>query len=154
MEVLPFGPWEPVAGCKRAILFCVFGCMVCERHQLVHENWTWELRDGSRLNDRVFISVGLGECQGDFVICPRSTGDDAHLTTPLSQRQVASREACIAVFEWVQASGEGKPPSESIYDDEWIAECIYDGGSELGMEDVAGNNVYLPTKSSSGGEWW
>lgn len=42
---------------------------------------------------------------------------------PLSLSQDASREASLEIFRWVLANHEGKPPSEPIYNDEWIAGC-------------------------------
>jgi hypothetical protein len=51
---------------------------------------------------------------------------------PLPDAQDASRMASCEIFGWVLANDEGRPPSEPIYDDAWLADCQSSDGSEAG----------------------
>ncbi|PKY08595.1 hypothetical protein P168DRAFT_286710 [Aspergillus campestris IBT 28561] len=135
-ESLPFSPWEPVG--QSIELNCalrVRAHRLCSRHRLLYEHWTWNLLDGSKVQDRGFTSVRRQNSPRNFLVFSKSApSDNARPIMPLAQDQEASREASIAVFEWVLANHEGRPPSEPIYDDEWIAHCTaYDDDSDLGM---------------------
>jgi len=120
---LPFSPWPPVG--KTVEKNCVLRIRAhesCPRHRLAYAHWTWQLQDGSCLNDVGFSPDDTAHCQQTSHVQSQRNGSLQYPNIPLSLSQDASREASLEIFRWVLANHEGRPP-EPIYNDEWIAGC-------------------------------
>lgn len=130
----PFSPWEPVGNSKEEnCVLRVKSHQCCSRHHLFYEYWTWSLIGGTKAHDVGFECAWPESCPRLNELAFKARNRGTHPTMPLSKDQVASPEASIAIFEWVLAIGEGRPLSEPIYDDDWIAQCISDD-EDLGTE--------------------
>jgi hypothetical protein len=122
-----------LATVKKGTVYSVLSHTNSFRHYLFYEYWTRSLIGGIKAYDVGFACAWPENCPCLIELPFKARNRGAHLTTPLSKDQVASREASIAIFEWVLANGEGRPSSKPIYDDDWIAQCIFDD-EDLGTE--------------------
>ncbi|KAJ5737727.1 uncharacterized protein N7483_002852 [Penicillium malachiteum] len=119
---LPFSPWPPVGETsENSCALRVRAHIACPRHRLVYSHWTWQLQDGYFLP--IYSPDVPCSQQATRALLPRQNPilDYPSSLTYLSQD--ASREASFEIFRWELANHEGKPPNESVYDDEWIAGC-------------------------------
>jgi hypothetical protein len=121
---LPFSPWPPIGQTvEKNCALRVRAHRSCPRHRLAYTHWTWQLQDGTCLNDRGFSLRDPSHPQGTSYVQSQRNGGSRYPNIPLSLSQHASREASLEIFRWVLANHEGKPPSEPIYDHEWLAGC-------------------------------
>ncbi|KMU89934.1 hypothetical protein CIHG_07617 [Coccidioides immitis H538.4] len=143
-ESFPFSPWQPVGFTKdKNCVFRVRAHESCPRHRLVYEYWTWQLPNGSTIHDNGLQSSEPRSYPETELLPPRSVDP----VIPLSDQE-ASREEATEVFRWVLANHEGKPASEPIYHDDWIADCDYSDGSL--QESAAGDTCSMPDTSNQG----
>ncbi|KMP08225.1 hypothetical protein CIRG_07906 [Coccidioides immitis RMSCC 2394] len=143
-ESFPFSPWQPVGFTKdKNCVFRVRAHESCPRHRLVYEYWTWQLPNGSTIHDNGLQSSEPRSYPETELLPPRSVDP----VIPLSDQE-ASREEATEVFRWVLANHEGKPASEPIYYDDWIADCDYSDGSL--QESAAGDTCSMPDTSNQG----
>lgn len=139
---LPFSPWHPLGETvEKNCALRVRAHKSCPRHRLVYTYWTWQLQDGSSLNDQGFWPGEPDDFQQLSYVRSQQNANFDYPTVPLSPSQDASREASLEIFRWVLANHEGKPPSEPIYDDVWIAGCGYSGESCLEAVDTSNSEI-------------
>lgn len=139
---LPFSPWYPVGETvEKNCALRVRAHKSCPRHRLVYTYWTWQLQDGSSLNDQGFWLGDPDDSQQSSLVRSQQNASFVYPTVPLSPSQDASREASLEIFRWVLANHEGKPPSEPIYDDVWIAGCDYSDESCLEAGDISNSEI-------------
>ncbi|KAJ5123880.1 uncharacterized protein N7515_007705 [Penicillium bovifimosum] len=148
---LPFSPWPPVGQMKeKNCALRVRTHKNCPRHSLTYRDWRWQLRDGTNLHDRGFRLQSNSILQRDQSdMSPINPGCHPQSQTPLSPTLTASREASFEIFRWVLANHEGKPHSEPIYDDDWIAGCENTDGSLAEEESIADSDSGVPDVNSS-----
>lgn len=94
--------------------------MSCSRHHLDYQHWTWQLGDGSTLDDEGFEMKPVQTFSQEISPPIKRTASAKCPTVALSLDQEASRKASWEIFQWVTANGEGVPSSEPIYKDEWL----------------------------------
>lgn len=117
----PFPRWEPFG--KTSMENSAARIRIhrfCSRHHLEYQHWTWRLENGSTLVDQ-----GLEMSPAQTLsqkVSPRSemTQIVKLPAAEVSLDQEASRTASWEVFQWVTSNGEGVPPNEPIYKDEWV----------------------------------
>ncbi|KAI9715647.1 MAG: hypothetical protein M1812_005799 [Candelaria pacifica] len=124
-QSLPFSPWEPIG--TTSLQHTVARVKVhqsCPRHQLDYQLWSWHFRDGSTIEGKGFQIDTTEDSPHSWVASmkmkPTLSPPVAPLALPLDQD--ASRAASRETFAWVTANGEGYPPNEPIYNDEWLRE--------------------------------
>ena len=169
---LPFSPWPPVG--QTVEKNCALRGRAhksCPRHCLAYAHWIWQLQDGSCLNDQGYRLGDPSHSQETSYVQAQRNDGLQYPHIPLSLSQDASREASLEIFRWVLANHEGKPPSEPICYDEWIAGCddsdeCYveardDSSSEINLNDrescLREQNIHYNSIPASGGiqimEW-
>ncbi|KAJ5219967.1 hypothetical protein N7468_009171 [Penicillium chermesinum] len=143
---LPFSPWYPTG--ETVEKNCAFRVRVhksCSRHRLAQTSWSWQLQDGSSLNGRIFRAEEPVYLQPSKVARSRKTHRFVCPPVALSPSQDASHAAFFEAFRWVLANHEGRPNSEPVYDDDWIAGCddsdeCYSETEEISHSNVPTNN--------------
>ncbi|MCJ1386666.1 hypothetical protein MMC17_009792 [Xylographa soralifera] len=162
-ERLPFTPWEPVGATN--VQNCVARVRIhvrCPRHRLDYQNWTCQLKDGSKLQDQGFDMQPVQDFPKEVGLGTKTAANAQPPTVAVSLNQDASRAASWEIFQWVVANGEGVPPSEPIYNDEWLRDDTISETSSLpgdgaidGDKAVSQETTYpiLPTRKLKIGSW-
>ena len=141
----PFTPWAPFG--NSSVQNCVFRVIThlkCTRHHLEYHHWTWELADGSIIEDQ-----GLDKLDSRGFSEP--SNPNIKLIKPpefprLPVNQEASEDASLDIFRWVTVNGEGVPPEE-VYKDEWLqVEDESDEDSDV-VNDEKGESSEVPQQN-------
>lgn len=144
---LPFSPWPPPGTTiEQNCALRVRAHNSCPRHRLFYSHWTWQLKDGTSLDDHGFRQDDPGHYQhSSYAQSPSHGLECPHVPLPIAQD--ASREASLAIFRWVLVNQEGKP-KEPIYNDDWIAGCEDIGDGYIEAQNDCSSESHL----SDGGE--
>lgn len=117
----PLTPWKPFGDMDlQDIPVSVRAHHDCADHFLQYHHWSWELVDGSILEDGGRQKEAFGDESPPLSVHPNYM----HLKTPsemIPPSDTASEMATRHVFQWVVVNGDGYAPSErNIYTHEWI----------------------------------
>ncbi len=120
-ESYPFAPWKPIGTTSvQNSVARIRIHMSCSRHHLDYQHWTWQLGDGSTLDDEGLEMKPVQTFSQEVSPPNERTASAKCPTVALSLHQEASRKASWEIFQWVTANGEGVPGAEPIYKDEWL----------------------------------